>query len=257
MTKQPTIVVTGGASGIGFAIVEAVLAAGWRAIAVDVDAGHLASARKKLGERAELRFEQLDVADDDAVVKSIAACEREFGPLSGVVNSAGIARDVPTLETSAALFRRILDVNLVGSFLVSREAAKAMVGRGGGAIVNLASISGVTGNKGRTAYGASKGGVVVMTKVMAVELAPFGIRVNAIAPGPIDTPMIKQVQPDAERTIWMNKMPQHRYGAPSDIASAAMFLLDDQKSGFITGQTICVDGGFTIAGVMRSAPPTQ
>ena len=252
MTKQPTILVTGGASGIGFAIVEAVLAAGWRAIAVDVDAGHLASARN-----AELRFEQLDVADDDAVVKSIAACEREFGPLSGVVNSAGIARDVPTLETSAALFRRILDVNLVGSFLVSREAAKAMVGRGGGAIVNLASISGVTGNKGRTAYGASKGGVVVMTKVMAVELAPFRIRVNAIAPGPIDTPMIKQVQPDAERTIWMNKMPQHRYGAPSDIASAAMFLLDDQKSGFITGQTIWVDGGFTIAGVMRSAPPTQ
>jgi len=116
MTKQPTILVTGGASGIGFAIVEAVLAAGWRAIAVDVDAGHLASARKTLGERAELRFEQLDVADDDAVVKSIAACEREFGPLSGVVNSAGIARDVPTLETSAALFRRILDVNLVGSF---------------------------------------------------------------------------------------------------------------------------------------------
>ena len=102
MTKQPTILVTGGASGIGFAIVEAVLAAGWRAIAVDVDAGHLASARKTLGERAELRFEQLDVADDDAVVKSIAACEREFGPLSGVVNSAGIARDVPTLETSAA-----------------------------------------------------------------------------------------------------------------------------------------------------------
>ena len=78
-----------------------------------------------------------------------------------------------------------------------------------------------------------------------------------LRPGPIDTPMIKQVQPDAERTIWMNKMPQHRYGAPSDIASAAMFLLDDQKSGFITGQTICVDGGFTIAGVMRSAPPTQ
>jgi NAD(P)-dependent dehydrogenase (short-subunit alcohol dehydrogenase family) len=103
MTTQPTILVTGGASGIGFAIVEAVLAAGWRAIAVDVDAGHLASARKTLGERAELRFEQLDVADDDAVVKSIAACEREFGPLSGGVNSAGIARDVPTLETSGVV----------------------------------------------------------------------------------------------------------------------------------------------------------
>jgi NAD(P)-dependent dehydrogenase (short-subunit alcohol dehydrogenase family) len=257
MATRPIILVTGGASGIGLAIVEAVLAAGWRAIAVDVDAGNLASVRNARGDCRELRFEQLDVADEDAVVKSVATCEREFGPLSGVVNSAGIARDVPTLETSAALFRRILDVNLVGSFLVSREAAKAMVRRGAGAIVNLASISGITGNKGRTAYGASKGGVVVMTKVMAVELAPHGIRVNAIAPGPIDTPMIKQVHADAERAIWMNRMPQHRYGAPSDIASAAMFLLDDQKSSFITGQTICVDGGFTIAGVMNSAPPRQ
>jgi NAD(P)-dependent dehydrogenase (short-subunit alcohol dehydrogenase family) len=245
MSGQSTILVTGGASGIGFAIVEAALAEGWRAIVADVDPRNLGSARNALGDRAELRFEQLDVADEEAVIKSVAACEREFGPLTGVVKSAGIGRDVPALETSAKLFRQILDVNLVGGFLVSREAAKAMRSRGAGAIVNMASVSGVTGNRGRTAYGASKGGVIVMTKVMALELAPLGIRVNAIAPGPIETPMVKEMHTDATRTAFTKAVPQYRYGMPAEIASAAIFLLDGRKSSFVTGQTLCVDGGFS------------
>jgi NAD(P)-dependent dehydrogenase (short-subunit alcohol dehydrogenase family) len=253
MTTQPTIFVTGGASGIGLAIVEAVLAEGWRAVAADIEVKNLDAVRKALGERSDLRVEQLDVADEAAVVKSIAACERDFGPLTGVVNSAGIGRDVPALETSAELFRRILDVNLVGSFLVSREAAKVIRERGGGAIVNLASVSGIAGNVGRTAYGASKGGVIIMTKVMAVELASFGIRVNAIAPGPIETPLVAEMHTPDTRAAWTKLVPQHRYGAPSDVASAAIFLLDDLKSGFVTGQTICVDGGFSIAGITTGA----
>lgn len=251
MSMQPTILVTGGASGIGLAIVEAVLAEKWRAIVADVDARNLAAARKTLGDRPDIRLEQLDVADEDAVIKSIAACEHEFGPLTGVVNSAGIGRGAPALETSAKLFRQILDVNLVGSFLVAREAAKAMRGRGAGAIVNLASVSGVTGNEGRTAYGASKGGIIVMTKVMAVEWAPLGIRVNAIAPGPIETPMVQELHSEAAREVWKRAIPQHRYGTPAEIASAAMFLLDGRKSGFITGQTLCVDGGFTSSKLMN------
>jgi NAD(P)-dependent dehydrogenase (short-subunit alcohol dehydrogenase family) len=250
MSAQSTILVTGGASGIGFAIVEAALAEGWRTVVADINVRNLEAARKTLGDRPDVRFEELDVADEDAVIKSIAACEREFGPLTGVVNSAGIGRDVPALDTSAELFRRILDVNLVGSFLVSREAAKAMRGRGAGAIVNMASVSGITGNKGRTAYGASKGGVIVMTKVMAVELAGLGIRVNAIAPGPIETPLVKEMHSEQARAAWMRALPQHRYGTTAEIAGAAMFLLDARKSGFVTGQTICVDGGFTAAGIM-------
>jgi len=252
MSAQPTILVTGGASGIGFAIVEAVLAAGWRAVAADVEPRNLASARRAFGNRDDLRIEQLDVADEDAVVWLVANCEREFGPLTGVVNSAGIGRNVPALETSAALFRQILNVNLVGSFIVAREAAKAMRGHGGGGIVNLASVSGVAGNEGRTAYGASKGGVVVMTKVLAVEFAPLGIRVNAIAPGPIETPMVRAMHGDADRAVWLDRVPQRRYGAPSEIASAALFLLDAGKSGYMTGQTICVDGGFSAAGMMTA-----
>jgi NAD(P)-dependent dehydrogenase (short-subunit alcohol dehydrogenase family) len=249
---RPSVLVTGGASGIGLAIAEAVLAEGWRAIIAARDERGLAAARERLGNPAEARFEILDVTDEAAVVAFIARCEAEFGGLSGLVNSAGIGRDVPALETSAELFRKILDINLIGSFVVAREAAKAMRGRGAGSIVNIASVSGISGNVGRTAYGASKGGVIVMTKVMAVELAPLGIRVNAIAPGPIDTPLVQEMHTSAARTAWTNAVPQRRYGTPAEIACAAMFLLDPEKSGFVTGQTLCVDGGFTAAGIAAS-----
>jgi len=121
VSTAPAILVTGGASGIGFAIVEAILAEGWRAIAADVSEANLASSRKKLGDRPDLRVVWLDVADEDAVVKTVAVCEREFGPLSGIVNSAGIARDIPALETSAKTFREVLDVNLIGSFLAAKR----------------------------------------------------------------------------------------------------------------------------------------
>jgi NAD(P)-dependent dehydrogenase (short-subunit alcohol dehydrogenase family) len=251
MPTQETVFVTGGASGIGFAIVEAVLEKGWRAIIVDRDERSLDQSRAALaryGERA--RFLPLDIADEAAVVQIVARCETEFGPITGLVNSAGIARDLPSLETSAELFRRILDINVVGSFVVSREIAKRMCERRSGAIVNIASVSGIRGNIGRVAYGASKGGMITMTQVMAVELAASGVRVNAIAPGPIETPLVREVHTDEIRAEWLARVPQRRYGKPSEIASAAAFLLDDAVSGFVTGQTICVDGGFTAAGLM-------
>jgi NAD(P)-dependent dehydrogenase (short-subunit alcohol dehydrogenase family) len=251
----PGVLVTGGASGIGLAIAEAVLAEGWRAVIADRDERGLAAARERLGNPAEARFEILDVTEEAAVVELFARCEAQSAPFSGVVNSAGIGRDVPALETSAELFREILDVNLIGSFVVAREAAKAMRRRGTGAIVNIASVSGIRGNVGRTAYGASKGGVIVMTKVMAVELAPLGIRVNAIAPGPVDTPLVQAMHTSAARTAWTDAVPQRRYGTPAEIAGAAIFLLDPRKSGFVTGQTLCIDGGFTAAGITVANGP--
>jgi NAD(P)-dependent dehydrogenase (short-subunit alcohol dehydrogenase family) len=204
----------------------------------------------------------MNVSDEDTVVRVIAACEAEFGPLTGVVNSAGIGRDVPALDTSVDLFRKMLEVNLIGSFVVSREAARHMRARGAGSIVNIASVSGIMGNKGRVAYGASKGGVLTMTKVMAVELASIGIRVNAVAPGPIETPMVQEIHTPEVRAAWMTTVPQRRYGSPAEIAGAAIFLLDDRKSSYVTGQTICVDGGFTAAGIIGKPsaafdPPAQ
>jgi len=251
---QQTILVTGGASGIGLAVVEAVLAEGWCVVVADLDSKNLERCKGSLGASSDrVRYEQMNVADEDAVIRAVAACEAEFGPLAGVVNSAGIGRDVPALDTSVDLFRRMLEVNLIGSFVVSREAAKHMRARGIGSIVNIASVSGIKGNKGRVAYGASKGGVLTMTKVMAVELAPLGIRVNAIAPGPIETPLVQEVHTPEVRAAWMATVPQRRYGSPAEIAGATIFLLDDRKASYVTGQTICIDGGFTAAGIIGGA----
>lgn len=251
MSVQETIFVTGGASGIGLAIVEAVLEKGWRAIVADRDEEGLARCRSAL-DRFETQafYIPLDIVDEAAVAHAIAHCEAGFGPITGLVNSAGIARDLPSLETSAELFRKILDVNVVGSFVVSREIAKRMCERRSGAIVNIASVSGIRGNVGRVAYGASKGGVITMTQVMAVELAPSGVRVNAIAPGPVETPLVREVHTDEIRAEWIARVPQGRYGRPSEIANAALFLLQHETSSFVTGQTLCVDGGFTAAGLM-------
>jgi NAD(P)-dependent dehydrogenase (short-subunit alcohol dehydrogenase family) len=251
MIQQQTVLVTGGASGIGLAVVEAVLAEGWRAVVADLDPGNLARCKDTLGSQDDrVRYQQMNVADEDAVIRAVEAIEAEFGALTGVVNSAGIGRDVPALNTSVDLFRRMLEVNLIGSFVVSREAARHMRARGGGSIINIASVSGIKGNKGRVAYGASKGGVLTMTKVMAVELAPLGIRVNAIAPGPIETPLVQEIHTPEVRAAWMTTVPQRRYGSPAEIAGAAVFLLDDRRSSYVTGQTICVDGGFTAAGII-------
>lgn len=251
MSKQQTVFVTGGASGIGRAIVEAAIARDWRAIVVDRDQRSLDQCREALDDAGSLlRFERLDITDEAAVARSIAQCAADFGHITGLVNSAGIAQDVPSLETSTEQFRRILEINLVGSFLISREIALHMREGGVGSIVNIASVSGIRGNVGRVAYGASKGGVITMTKVMSVELAAFGIRVNAIAPGPVETPLVREVHTEEVRAEWLATVPLRRYAEPSEIAGAAIFLLDPAQSGFVTGQTICVDGGFTAAGLM-------
>lgn len=248
---QNTILVAGGASGIGLATVQAILNRGWRAIVADVEQGNLDRAREQFARHEELaRYELLDVTDEDAVVQAIARCETEMWPLTGLVNSAGIGSDIPCLDTTTARFRRILEVNLIGSFVAAREAARCMSRRGQGAIVNIASVSGLRGNAGRVAYGASKAGVIAMTQVMAVELASCGIRVNAIAPGPIETPLVQEMHTIECRAEWAVRVPQARYGTPDEVAGAALFLLDDSQSSYVSGQTICVDGGFTAAGLI-------
>jgi NAD(P)-dependent dehydrogenase (short-subunit alcohol dehydrogenase family) len=142
-------------------------------------------------------------------------------------------------------------VNVIGSFIVAQAAARAMIeGKRQGAIVNIASISGIRGNIGRVAYGASKGAIVTMTKVMAVELAAHGIRVNAVSPGPVDTPMVQALHGGDIRRLWMNVIPQRRYAAPSEIASVIAFLLDGAKSSFVTGQNWAADGGFEGGGLL-------
>jgi NAD(P)-dependent dehydrogenase (short-subunit alcohol dehydrogenase family) len=257
MADRGVVIVTGGASGIGLAIAKALLGEGWKLIIADLAQGPLDAARAELeplGANNAIKCVIMDVANEASVMAAIDGCEAGFGPIRGLVNSAGIGREVPFLDTSVELFRKILDVNLTGTFTVAREAGKRMLAHGGGAIVNIASVSGQRGNIGRSAYGASKGGVITLTQVMACELAPVGIRVNAIAPGPIETPLVKAMHDDVVRAGWLRTVPQRRYATPHEIAGAAVFLLDDSKSSFVTGHILNVDGGFAAAGLLPAYP---
>jgi NAD(P)-dependent dehydrogenase (short-subunit alcohol dehydrogenase family) len=249
MKDRGVCIVTGGASGIGFAAAVELLKEGWHVALIDVQDEKLAAAQAELG--ADCVAHRLSVTDAAAVDRAVNNIEGNLGPICAVVNSAGIARDVPCLETSPDMFRTILDVNVIGSFNVAQAAARAMIaGKRKGSIVNVASISGVRGNIGRVAYGASKGAVITMTKVMAVELASFDIRVNAVSPGPVDTPLVQEMHGEAIRELWLRTIPQRRYAAPAEIASAIAFLLDDAKASFITGQNLAVDGGFEGGGLL-------
>src|SRR3546814_379915 len=181
------VVVTGAASGIGLALAQGLLDQGRRVLALDVQQERIDAARSSLRVRHpdQLRLETLDVTDENRVEQMVADCEAGFGPVSGLVNSAGIAAELPCLDTDVATFRRILDVNVIGSFIMARADARRMQARGAGSIVHLASVSGLRGNYGRVAYGSSKGAVVTMTQVLAVEFAKSDARVTAVAHGPI------------------------------------------------------------------------
>ena len=219
MSERGVVVITGGASGIGLAAARELLEAGRRVLVADLAPANLERAREALAAHGEgaVRYEELDVTDEAGVARVLDGCEATFGPVRGLVNSAGTGRDVPFLDTPAALLRSILEVNLVGTFLVAREAAARMVAGGGGAIVNITSVSGLRGNLGRAAYGASKGGVVTLTKVMAVELAPHGVARQRDRPRPRrDAARARDAHPRLPRGVAPHRAPAPLRGAGRD-----------------------------------------
>ena len=248
--RRRMVVVTGGASGIGLACAERLIDEGWCVGLLDRDEAALERVRTRFDGVGQLRLGSLDVTDEPAVEAAVQAMHNAFGRIDGLINSAGIGLDIHVLDTPIALFRKVVDINLTGTFIVGRAVARIMKEQGGGSIVNIASIAGLRGSKGRAAYGASKGGVVILTQVMAVDLAPFGIRVNAIAPGPVETPLVEALHSPEVRRAWIRHVPMRRYARPEEIAGTAQFLLDETSSGYLTGEIIAVDGGFRGAGMM-------
>jgi NAD(P)-dependent dehydrogenase (short-subunit alcohol dehydrogenase family) len=243
-----TALVTGGGRGIGRAAARRFLTEGWRVALLDIDAGLLDAAMADLAAPAATLALHCDVADAPGVAQAVARAARHFGRLDALVNNAGIAIFKPMLETTLEDWSRVMAVNLTGPFLCTQAAAPVMAQTGGGAVVNITSISGLRASTLRTAYGTSKAALAHLTKQQAVELAALGIRVNAVAPGPVDTAMAKAVHTPEIRRDYHDAIPLDRYGLESELAEAIVFLCTDRAS-YINGQVIAVDGGFEATGI--------
>jgi len=250
-TAQKAALITGAARGIGLATAKRFLAEGWRVALLDIDKVTLDRSFYALSEAngADAVIALCcDVADAAAVAAALATVAQKFGRLDALVNNAGIAIFKPILDVSYEDWSRVLAVNLTGPFLCTQAAAPLMRESGGGAIVNITSISGLRASTLRTAYGTSKAGLAHLTQQQAIELASLGIRVNAVAPGPVDTAMAKAVHTPDIRAAYHDAIPLNRYGLETELAEAIFFLCSDRAS-YITGQTLAVDGGFDATGI--------
>ena len=245
---EKVALVTGAARGIGLAVAKRFLAEGWRVALLDIEGDLLDSAFVALARPDHTLALHADVSDVAAVATAVEAVSRRFGRLDALVNNAGIAVFKPLLETTEQDWSRVLAVNLTGPFLCTKAAVPLMREHGGGAVVNITSISAVRASTLRSAYGTSKAGLAHLTKQLAVELASFGIRVNGVAPGPVETAMAKAVHTPEIRADYHDAIPLNRYGLEEELADAVFFLCSDRAS-YITGQILAVDGGFDAAGI--------
>ena len=241
-------VVTGAARGIGLAISKKFLEEGYRIAILDIDQKTLSQTMKQDFDTNNVLGLECDVSEPDQVDQSVNRVVDHFGRIDVLVNNAGIAEFKPMLETTYEEWSRILAVNLNGPFICTQACAPIMLKNEGGSIVNIASISGLRASTLRIAYGTSKAALMHLTKQQAAELGNKGIRVNAIAPGPVDTAMAKKVHTADIRSDYHDVIPLNRYGLEEEIADAVWFLCSDSAS-YINGQIIAADGGFDATGI--------
>lgn len=251
--------ITGAASGIGLACARIFAEEGARIAGVDLNKPADSDWQAVSSEAPSARFEAgLDVRDEDAVAAAVAAAVEELGHIDVLVNAAGVGGGALAHELEVSEWDRIVDINLKGTFLASKHVLKQMVAQGSGSVVHLASVEGLEGMGGSLPYNASKGGVVLMTKNMALDYAQHGVRVNCLCPGLIVTPLTQLLR-DTPQLAEVNEQMRRwhameRFGEPDEVAYCALFLASEEAS-FVTGASLVVDGGWT-AGRRVQLDPT-
>ena len=242
-----TVIVTGGASGIGRATAFLLAREGARVLIGDVDkAGGEAAAAEGAAEGLAIDYLRLDLTDKRAIDDFVAAVDHRVGRIDGLVNGAGWDQIQPFLENPPEMWDRVIAVNLMGAVRLTRGLLPPMVAAATGKIVNISSDAGRVGSMGETVYAAAKGGLIAFTKSLARELARYRINVNCVCPGPTDTPLFQR-QPERMKEALTRAIPFRRIAQPIEIAQAVMFFLSD-RSDYITGQVLSVSGGLTMAG---------
>lgn len=243
MIDKPVAVITGAAQGIGRATAEVLDAHGWALVLIDlqgVDANEYETAVAQ----------QLDITDEHAVARVVEDTMRQFGRVDALVNNAGISMIESALTTTVEAYRKVLEVNLVAPFLLAKAFGGEMLRAGRGAIVNVASVAGMQGVADRSAYNASKHGLIGLMRTLAVEWGARGVRVNAVSPGWVKTEMDHKDQAGgsySDQDI-IDHVPMGRFASPHDIAQAIAWLCDSDRSGFVNGVVLPVDGGWTADG---------
>lgn len=244
MSDTKTAIVTGAARGIGLATTDKFLSQGWRVAMVDWDADELAIAAAV---RQNVLAIPRDISNPQDVGLIVSETLGAFGRIDALVNNAGIADFGPIEETDFQRWRNVMSVNLDGTFLMS-QACTAALKETKGAIVNIASISGLRASTLRVAYGTSKAAVIALSQQQAVELGEYGIRVNCVSPGPVRTKLAMAVHTPEIIAAYHDALPLNRYGSEQELANVITFLCSDEAS-YVTGQNVAVDGGFEATGI--------
>jgi meso-butanediol dehydrogenase/(S,S)-butanediol dehydrogenase/diacetyl reductase len=240
--------VTGAARGIGLAIAQWFDARDWRVVLLDIDGDELQRTFASWPHRERALALHADVSNAAQVADAVAQADAAFGRIDALVNNAGVAVFKPILQTSFDEWRRVMATNLDGAFLCTQAVAPLMLRDGGGSVVHIASISGLRASTLRVAYGTSKAALLHLMRQQAAELGALGIRVNAVAPGPVETAMAQQVHTPEIRAGYHAAIPLGRYGTPQEIADAVGFLCGETAA-YVNGQVLAVDGGFDAAGI--------